>query len=366
MRPDRVGGRFFVPGPTAVRPAILRAMSQPMIAHRSPEMRLLLARIYAALPQLFGTAQPVYVASGAATGMMESAIRCGTRQRVLSLVAGDFGERFARIAEACGRSVTRLVAPLGDTVSAAELSDALEHGAYDAVTAVHVETSTGAMSDVASYGRVLEGRDDVLLLVDAVSSVGGIEVEMDDARMDIVFSASQKALALPPGLSFISCSARAMARARELPDRGMYLDVVRMDEYWRKGGTAGTPAIPQLFALDAQLEAMAIEGLATRFARHRAMAAAVHGWAADAAARGFEVGLLAREAVRAPTVSCVTIEGDAERLASLLRERGFEVGAGYGALVARTIRIGHMGDHTVREVRALLGALDEALLELAT
>jgi aspartate aminotransferase-like enzyme len=328
-------------------------------------MRLMLARVYVALPPLFGTEQPVYVGAGAATGMMESAIRCGSRSRVLSLVAGDFGERFARIAEACGRSVTRLVAPLGSTVSAEELSDALEHGAYDAVTAVHVETSTGAMADIASYGRVLQGRDDVMLLVDAVSSVGGVEVEMDAARMDIVLSASQKALALPPGLSFIACSPRAMARARELPDRGMYLDVVRMDEYWQKGGTAGTPAIPQLFALDAQLAAIAAEGLTKRHARHRAMAAAVHEWAAAAAARGLGVDILARAEVRAPTVSCITVPGDAVRLGQLLRDRGFEVGAGYGALVASTIRIGHMGDHTVREVRALLEALDEALLELA-
>jgi aspartate aminotransferase-like enzyme len=340
-------------------------MSRPMIAHRSPEMRELLERVYAALPPLFGTTHPVYVGSGAATGMMESAIRCGARARVLSLVSGAFGERFARIAEACGHRVTRLVAAPGDSVSADALSDALEHGEYDAVTAVHVETSTGAMSDVAAYGRVLEGRDDVLLLVDAVSSVGGVKVEMDASRMDIVLSASQKALALPPGLSFIACSPRAMARARELPDRGMYLDVVRMDDYWRQGGTAGTPAIPQLYALDAQLAAIAREGLAARFARHRAMAAVVHEWAGGATASERGVELLAREALRAPTVSCLAVRGDAERLVQLLRERGFEVGAGYGALVATTIRIGHMGDHTVREVRQLLHALDDALHELA-
>jgi aspartate aminotransferase-like enzyme len=340
-------------------------MSRPMIAHRSPEMRELLERVYAALPPLFGTTHPVYVGSGAATGMMESAIRCGARARVLSLVSGAFGERFARIAEACGHRVTRLVAAPGDSVSADALSDALEHGEYDAVTAVHVETSTGAMSDVAAYGRILEGRDDVLLLVDAVSSVGGVKVEMDASRMDIVLSASQKALALPPGLSFIACSPRAMARARALPDRGMYLDVVRMDDYWRQGGTAGTPAIPQLYALDAQLAAIAREGLAARFARHRAMAAVVHEWAGGATASERGVELLAREALRAPTVSCLVVRGDAERLVQLLRERGFEVGAGYGAMVATTIRIGHMGDHTVREVRQLLHALDDALHELA-
>jgi aspartate aminotransferase-like enzyme len=339
-------------------------MTRQMIAHRSPEMRELLARAYAALPPIFGTTQPVYIASGAATGMMESAIRCGTRGRVLSLVAGAFGERFARIAEACGRSVTRLVAEPGDVVSADALRDALEHGAYDAVTAVHVETSTGALADIASYGRAVAAHDDALLLVDAVSSVGGVEVGMDATGADIVLAASQKALALPPGLSFIACSPRAMARAHALPDRGVYLDVVRMDQYWRQGETAGTPAIPQLYALDAQLAAIGREGVAARFERHAAMAELVQRWVRESAQRRSGVGILAREGVRAPTVSCVTIEGDAPRLAHLMRERGFEVGAGYGALAASTIRIGHMGDHTVREVRALLGAMDDALDEL--
>jgi aspartate aminotransferase-like enzyme len=336
-----------------------------MIAHRSPEMRELLGRVYAALSPMFGTTQPVYVASGAATGMMESAIRCGTRGGVLSLVAGAFGERFARIAESCGRAVTRLVAPPGEVVTADALRAALEHGRYDAVTAVHVETSTGAIADIAQYGRAVAAHDDVLLLIDAVSSVGGVTTGMDDARADIVLAASQKALGLPPGLSFISCSERAMERARGLADRGVYLDVVRMDEYWRQGETAGTPAIPQLFALDAQLAAIAHEGLAARYARHAAMAGVVHAWVADAAARGRGVGLLARAGVRAPTVSCLTIDGDAARLSHLLRERGFEVGAGYGSLVSSTIRIGHMGDHTVREVKQLLAALDHGLDDLA-
>jgi len=341
-------------------------MTRQMIAHRSPEMRELLARVYAALPPIFGTTRPVYVASGAATGMMESAIRCGTRGRVLSLVAGAFGERFARIAESCGRSVTRLVAEPGAVVSADALRDALEHGDYDAVTAVHVETSTGTMADIAAYGRAVAAHDDVLLLVDAVSSVGGVAVEMDAVGADMVLAASQKALALPPGLSFIACSARAMARARALPDRGTYLDVVRMDEYWREGETAGTPAIPQLFALDAQLAAIEGEELAKRFARHAAMGALVERWVNERAQRSRDVGILAIEGVRAPTVSCLTIDGDAPRLARLLRERGFVVGAGYGALAASTIRIGHMGDHTVRGVRALLGAMEDALGDRAS
>ena len=334
---------------------------RPMIAHRGPEMRELLARVYAALPPLAGTRRPVYVSSGAATGMMEAAIRCGSRERVLSLVSGAFGERFARIAESCGRTVTRLVVPPGSSVSADALADALEHGAYDTVTAVHVETSTGAMADVAHYGRVVAAHDDVMLLVDAVSSLGGMEVAMDASGMDVVLAASQKALALPPGLSFIACSERLMARARELPDRGLYLDVVRMDEFWREGGIAGTPAIPQLYALDVQLQDIAAEGLAQRFGRHAAMARAVARWVEGPPPGRLPLRMLAHEGMRAPTVSCLEIDGDAPQLLERMRALGFEVGAGYGALAAHTFRIGHMGDHSVRHLGRLLDALDEAL-----
>jgi aspartate aminotransferase-like enzyme len=229
------------------------------------------------------------------------------------------------------------------------------------VTAVHVETSTGAMANIAQYGRVAAAHDDVLLLVDAVSSLGGVEVAMDAGGMDLVLAASQKALALPPGLSFVACSERLIARARSLPDRGLYLDVVRMDEYWREGETAGTPAIPQLYALDAQLADIEAEGMAHRFARHAAMASAVEQWVERAPPLRLPVRMLANEGERAPTVSCLEIDGDAPQLIERLRALGFEVGAGYGTLAAHTFRIGHMGDHTVRHVERLLGALDVAL-----
>jgi aspartate aminotransferase-like enzyme len=353
--------RFFVPGPTAVRPAILRAMAHPIIWHRSPEMHALLARVYAALPPLFGTSRPVYVGSGGATGMMEAAIRCGTRSRVLAIVTGAFGERFARIAESNGRAVTRLVAEPGDVVEPAALADALAHGDYDAVTAVHIETTTSAVADIAGYARVVAAHEDVLLLVDAVSAVCGVPVDMDAAGIDVVLTASQKALALPPGLAFLAFAERAMERARTLSNRGLYLDVLRMDEHWRKGDTAGTPAIPQLFALDAQLAAIAEEGLPARFARHAAMAQVVQQWVADARARGRGVGFFAREGHRANTVSCLAVDENAPALLQRMRDRGFEVGAGYESLSPHTIRIGHMGDHTVRGVKQLLAVLDETI-----
>jgi len=337
-------------------------MGRRMIPHRGPEMREMLARMQPRLQALAGTARPVYIGSGAATMMMEAAVRSASRRSVLALVSGAFGERFAQIAERCGREVTRLTAPPGETVTPQQLALALEHGRYDAVTAVHVETSTGVVADIAAYGAIVRPKTDTFLLVDAVSSVGGMPVRMDDWRIDVLVSASQKALACPPGVAFAACSARALERARELPDRGMYLDLVRYDEFWRRGETAGTPAESILFALDAQLDAIVAEGLPARFARHADMRTAVEAWVHDARRREIPVGFLADAPIRAPTVSCLTYAGDCAALRAGLESRGFVIGSGYGDLATRTVRIGHMGDHTVRGVERLLAAMDEVLV----
>jgi aspartate aminotransferase-like enzyme len=333
-----------------------------MIPHRGPEMLELLARVHPRLQPLVGTARPVYIASCAATGMMEAAVLFATRRRVLSLVCGAFGERFARIAELCGREVTRVAVAPGDVVTVEQLAIALEHGSYDAVTAVHVETSTGVLSDIAAYAELTRARPDTLLLVDAVSSVGGMPVRMDEWGADLVFFASQKALALPPGLAFAAASERAMERAASLSDRGMYLDLVRYDEFWQRGETLGTPAIPQLFALDEQLSAIDAEGLGARFARHEAMRNAVVKWVQGARARDLPVGILAPEGARAPTVTAITYAGDTAELLARLKERGYVIGPGYGTLAKTTVRIGHMGDHSVAATERLLGAMEEAVI----
>ena len=364
MRPGGVAGRFFFPGPTEVRPELLAAMGRRMMPHRGAEMRELLARVHPRLMALLGTSRPVYVATGAATAMMEAAVRNGTRQKVLALVSGAFGERFARIAEACGRDVTRIVTPPGEVVTPEQLALSLEHGRYDAVTAVHVETSTGAVTDIAALAALTRGRPDTLLLVDAVSSVAGMPVEAEAWGADLVLFASQKALACPPGLAFAWCSARALERAASLPGRGMYLDLVRYDEFWRKGETLGTPAVSVLYALDEQLAAIEREGLAARFARHAAMRDAVERWVSAARARELPVGILAAAGSRAPTVTALTYAGDCAGLLGRLERRGFVIGGGYGELAARTVRIGHMGDHTPRAVEKLVAAMEEAMIEL--
>src|SRR5438552_4925047 len=257
-------GRFFLPGPTEVHPEVLAAMQRAMIGHRSSAMERLLEGLEQPLARLFRTLRTVLVGTTSATGFMELAVRNGVRQRALSLVNGSFSERFAKLVGACGKECIRLDVPLGCAVEPDMLRDALRRTPVDAVTLVHSETSTGVLQDVAALAAVVREFDDVLLLVDAVTSLAGSPVETDrwggGQALDFVLTGSQKALALPPGLALGVASERLVERAKTLPGRGLYFDVVSFLEATTKHQPTNTPAIPLLYALEAQLGRIEREG----------------------------------------------------------------------------------------------------------
>jgi len=355
-------GRFLLPGPTEVHPDVLRAMDRPMIAHRGADMVKLLEGLEVPLQQMFRTGRRVLVGTCAATGFMEMAVRGGIRQRVLALISGSFGARFAAIAEACGHEVVRLEVPLGETVEPDMLRDALQRSDVDAVSLVHSETSTGALAPLAELAAVVHEQNDVLLLVDAVTSLAGSPVETDALQLDFVFTGSQKALALPPGLALGVASERMLTRARTLPGRGAYLDVVAYDEAFAERQPTNTPAVSLFYALAAQVARIEREGgIAARWARHDAMRELVEAWVNGAGgALGYRY--LPRQDRRSWTVSCLRVpEGRNGRdLVRAVRNAGWTLGTGYGPLRETTLRIGHMGDHTVETVRAALDRLEEA------
>ena len=357
-------GRFFVPGPTEVRPEILEAMRRPMIFHRSREMEDLMRRVNTRLRPIFGTRRPVHILTASGTGAMELAIRGGTVRRVLSIVHGDFGERFARMAEACGRSVVRLKAQPGEVVALDAVHDALRGGDFDTVTATHSETATGVLADIAGIANLVREHSGALLLVDAVSSAGATPFSMDAWGVDAVVSASQKALALPPGLAFAAASARFVERAKSLKDRGVYLDVIRYEEFAAKSQSPTTPAVSLLFALDRQLADIELETLESRYARHAAMSAACAAWVSHAESAALGVSLLVRAAHRSPTVTCIRIDGTNVELLRRMREQGYELGGGQAELAKTTFRIGHMGDHTVAGLEGMLEVLERVLRAL--
>jgi aspartate aminotransferase-like enzyme len=211
---------------------------------------------------------------------------------VLAVVNGAFSERFADIARACGREVTVLDVPWGRGADADDVARALARGRHAAVTVVHSETSTAALTDVRAVAAAARAHG-AACLVDSVTGVGGAELHADAWGLDFVLTGSQKALALPPGLAF-GVASEAFARgATDAPARGRYFDLAEFEAYAAKRQTPNTPALPLLYALDAQLAAMATcEPIAARWARHAAMADATYAWV-DAHAERFGIGVLA-------------------------------------------------------------------------
>jgi aspartate aminotransferase-like enzyme len=361
-------GRFFLPGPTEVRPAILRAMARPVIGHRGSELTALLRSVDPALRALFRTSRPVYVSTSSATLLMEASVRNGVRHRALCLVNGAFSGRFRDLVADCGREADTYEVAWGEAHQHGEVERRLRQGGFDAVTVVHSETSTGVLNPLPGIAEAVRNAehatgDEILLLVDGVTSVGGMLVEAEAWGLDFVLTGSQKAMALPPGLAFGSPSERMLRRAESLPGRGQYLDLLEFDRYWQRHQTPTTPAVNLLFALVAQLEQIAAEGgIEARAERHWHMAERCWAWAAETGAR-LGLSVLAEPGCRSPTVTTLSASGAVApaEIVARLKQRGWVIGGGYGKLKDSTIRIGHMGDQTPESLDLLLEQLEDVL-----
>ncbi len=355
-------GSFFLPGPTEVRPKVLQAMARPMIGHRSKAFAAMHRRITYGLQQIFRTTRPVYTVSASATALMEMAVRGVPEGPILSLVNGSFGERFARVAQRCGRRTRVVSVPWGDTHALPLVEEHLASESYAAMTVVHSETSTGVLSDLHALTQ-LAHRYGVMILADSVTGIGALPVETEAWGVDFLFTGSQKALAMPPGLGFAVASEAYILQASSVPDRGRYLDPIEYEEAALADGTPTTPALPLFYAADEQVADILAEGVAARWARHGAMLAHTELWVEEARARGVPVGFLARAGERSPSISCLTLPPllTARDVVAAMHDRGFTIGRGYGQLQDSTIRIGHMGDHTVAGLTRCLDALSEVL-----
>ncbi|MFZ2492729.1 MAG: alanine--glyoxylate aminotransferase family protein [Thermoanaerobaculia bacterium] len=348
---------FFVPGPVWVRPSILEEMARPIISHRSSEFREIFTSIAADLDTLFGTRQHTFVMTSSGTGMMEAALENCVGRRVLVTTCGAFGERWYAIAESLGVEVDRLSAPWGQAIDPVELADHLTRHRthYDAVTITHNETSTGVTNDVAELAAIVhEESPETLVLVDAVSSLGGIPVSFDDWGIDICFASVQKCLALPPGITVAAMSDDAVTRAAKHPYRGTYFDLLPYVAAAAENSVPSTPSIPHFQALAKQLDnILRGEGLEARFARHRAMRDLTHEKTSRFAR------LAAQPEVASATVTALMPVGDPEAIRSEMKRRGFALGGGYGEWKANTFRIGHMGDIPLDSLSAMLDELTD-------
>jgi predicted phosphoserine aminotransferase len=350
--------RLFIPGPTDVHPDVLAAQNQPMIGHRGKAFEELFARIQPKLRRVFFTSRRVYISTSSGTGLQEAAVRNGVARKVLCCVNGSFSQRWYETAVANGKEAVRLDVAWGKAVKPEMIDEVLQQGGFDAITIVHNETSTGVASPIKDIATLLHDRyPDVTIMVDAVSSLGGDKLDFDGWGLDVLFTSSQKCLAVPPGLSFAAVSDRALEKARTVPARGLYFDFVDLEKYLVKNQTPSTPAISLMWALDAALDRIMAEGLEARFARHAQLANRVRAWAQE------KFDLFAEAGYRSQTVTCIsnTRAVDVKALNGFLKSKGMQISDGYGPLKGQTFRIAHMGEIQMKDVEEVLALIDEFL-----
>jgi len=350
--------KLFIPGPTHVRDSILQAQAIPMIGHRVPEYSELQQAVTAKLQKTLYATQRVFLFAASSTGIMEGAVRQSSTTRVLNTVCGEFSNRWHEITVSNGIPCDTVNVPLGKAITPDLVDSALASGAYDALTVVMNETSTGVMSPVAEIAALVRYKyPDVLLLVDAVSCMAGVKIEFDAWGLDVCLAGVQKCFALPPGLSVCAISERAMERSRQAKNKGYYFDFVVNDEYYQRYQTPATPAISLIQALNVQMDTILAEGLENRWARHIEMADCVRDWART------HFRLFSDERYLSHTVTNIeNVRGiDFGMLSAELGKRGAMISNGYGSLKGKCFRIAHMGDLYLDDVRWLLAQIDDIL-----
>ncbi|QZA33997.1 alanine--glyoxylate aminotransferase family protein [Hydrogenibacillus sp. N12] len=353
-----------IPGPTPLPPSVERAMIRPMIGHRDKAMDALIADLIPRLRPLFGTSGAVYLLAGSGTLALETALVNVTDEgdKVLHLISGAFGERFFRIAEGHRRQAIPHHVPWGEAVDPDDVRRLLQaHPDVRAVVATHSETSTGVLNPIADIARVVREHSDALLVVDAVSSLGGTPVEMDVWGVDAVATGSQKALMAPPGLALVALGERARAAMHRIQSSRFYADLRQYEASLAQSTVPFTPAVTLLFALEASLDLIEAEGLAHVFARHRKMRDMTR-----AALKALGVPLLAADAVASPTVTAVrpTRFTPKALLQAVRDEFGIVFASGQGKLKDEIFRIGHMGYMSEADVLQYIAALEVAAKRL--
>ena len=353
------------PGPSMVHPRVLRAMSTPLLGHLDAEFLGMMNEVQAQLRDVFRTSNAFTIAiSGTGSAGMEAAIvnLIEPGDAVIVGINGAFGGRMADIVERCGATPIKIEAAWGRVFDPQQIEDALRRGRrVKAVALVHAETSSGAHQPVEDIGALCH-RYGALFILDAVTSLAGVPVEVDDWEIDACFSGTQKCLSCPPGLSPLTFSARALdiLKSRTRKAQSWYLDLSMIADYWTEGKRAyhHTAPISMIYALREALRIVLEEGLEARFMRHRRHSAAL--MAGLATLRCLPQ---AQEGHRLPTLNCVAVpDGVDEALIrkALLAEFGIEIGGGLGPLAGKVWRIGLMGESCRQEhVMALLSALEQ-------
>ena len=350
-----------IPGPTPLPDEILHTMSKQMINHRGPEFVEIMNRTTKNLKDMFQTKEDILLLTCSGTGGMEAAIvnTLSPGDKVLSVTNGAFGDRFADIAETFGAHVERLSFEWGTAVDPQEVRRALSNDAgIKAVLVTHNETSTAVTNDLAAISAVVREYEK-LLIVDAISSLGCIDLPTDEWGCDVVITGSQKGWMAPPGLAMVSVGDRAWQAQAQATMPKFYWDFAKAKKFLEKSQTPFTPSVSTFYALDAALELLQQEGLKNIFARHARIAAK-----AREAVKSLGLSLFADESCASNTITAVkaTKGLDSKKLLKILREEYDTVLAGgQQRLDGKIFRIGHLGYVNEGDIDATIEALKAAL-----
>ena len=355
---------LFTPGPTTVPPQVLAALAEPVVHHRGSDFRPVYRECLQRLKEVFRTSSEVLLFTASGTGAMESAVAnlCSPGNRVVVVSAGSFGERWAQIAERYGCEVVAVRYEWGEAPSADDLAVALaESSGSRAVFLTHSETSTGVVADVQALAAAARPSG-AHVVVDAISSLGAVPLEVDAWGIDVACAGSQKALMTPPGLAMASVSDAVWAPEGRSSSPRYYFDWDRTRRAQEQLDAAFTPATSLVVALNVALGMILDGGLEQAFERHRLL-----GRACREGAKAMGLELFSPDDDSAAVVTAIRApEGvDATALVALLRDRhGVQLANGQAHLKGKIFRIGHIGYYDVFDVATALGAVELGLAEL--
>lgn len=357
---------LMIPGPTNVDPLVLRALSNPTLAHTDPQFVETFKETLENLKKVFLTRHEVFAIAGSGTLALETAVAniIEPEDKILNVVTGYFGDYFTRISKAHGAVSKVLEVPWGKCVKPDQVKEALKEDDCKAVTITHVDTSTGVINPIKEVGQIVKENTDAFFIVDAVCSLGGIEVRVDDWNIDACASGSQKCIGVPPGLALLSVNDRVLSllENRKTPvglwygDLKNWLPIVRdPSKYF------ATPAVNMIYALSESLKAILAEGLKARFKRHHRVAEAFR-----AALEALRINLVADKECAADTLTAAYYPENIEDAAfrNRMRQYGIVVAGTIGPLKGKGFRVGHMGNVSYNDIMSTVGGIETTLRHL--
>ena len=350
--------KLFTVGPVACPPEVLAEMQRQMFSHRSKEYKEAHRQTVERLQRFLETKSQVFLFPSSGSGVMEATVRNCVERKMLCCISGEFGKRYARIGESNGKEVELIETMLGKPTTPELLDEKLSSSPdIEAVTITYNETSVGLLNPLPELANVVK-KHGKLLFVDAVSAMGGVELKVDEWGIDVCFTSSQKCFGIPPGLAVASVSENALRQSERARNKGWYFDFKLYEKYQKEqSSTHMTPPIPQILALNKELEVIEIEGgkqkrLELYSKRSRKIKEGVE---------TLGLSLFPQKGYESPTVTCVNAPKGISGLEvyERMRERGFELAKGYGELKERTFRIGNMGYIPFEYVDEMLRTLGE-------